>query len=379
MLDRNLFYDIFDKEQSQKRKEAFITYENLEFPVFKRLNIEDTSFNMYGEFKSVIIRNAKQNGLIVNPRDRHTEVIDAYIRDKKYGVSEKHRKLVESFYNVDNYIEVEDNAVVSEPIYINMDLGDNNRVLFDKTTIVVGESAEAKIVITYNGNSGEQNAALHIIAKRNANLHIIIIQNYEGPVRHYHNALSIIERDGLVKFNRVDIGAREVITDYSSYLENENAASNVDSVYFGDDGSKIDISYNTYHIGKRTNSNVSVKGALKDSSKKVFRGNLYFERGAVKSVGREEEYATLLNEKVKSDSIPALLCDEDDVIGEHAASAGEIDANKLFYLMSRGFSKEEAIKMIVLANFEVVLSSLPDKKLKEDISRIIEVKLKDSI
>ena len=75
-----------------------------------------------------------------------------------------------------------------------------------------------------------------------------------------------------------------------------------------------------------------------------------FLRGAVASEGAEEDTCLLLDPTVKSISLPLLLCKEDNVVGNHAASAGQIDQNKLFYLMSRGFSEVEAKHIIVEYN-----------------------------
>ena len=90
---------------------------------------------------------------------------------------------------------------------------------------------------------------------------------------------------------------------------------------------------------KKSFSDIHTLGALSDTSKKSFRGTLDFLRGAVASEGAEEDTCLLLDPTVKSISLPLLLCKEDNVVGNHAASAGQIDQNKLFYLMSRGLVK----------------------------------------
>ena len=72
------------------------------------------------------------------------------------------------------------------------------------------------------------------------------------------------------------------------------------------------------HKGTRSNSNIDTKGVLMDNSKKVFRGNLIFKRGARLSKGIEGEYVLLLDPTVKSHSIPGLFSEEDNVSGEHA-------------------------------------------------------------
>lgn len=373
MFNRELLEKLMESEGLSNRENVFKTFEKLEFPRFRRVHLKDTSFKTFAEFNNVELVNIEQEGVLTIPNFKYID--NSNLAGKKYGVSEKHVALTETFYNVSNYIEIEKNTVLKEPIYISMKLDEDNKVLLDKTTIVVGESAKGTVVIKYAGDIGEQNAVVNIFAEANSNIEVIVIQDYSENVRHYFNALSLIERDANVLFNKIDVGGREIMSDYSSYLIGNASRSDVRSLYFGDGKSKLDISYNTYHIGVASESMVSVNGALKDKTVKAFRGNLFFERDARKAVGREEEYVILLDETVRAHSIPALLCDEDDVIGEHAASAGQIDENKLFYLMSRGLSEADAKKSIVLGSYEESLKSIPSEELREGIEEIIASKL----
>ncbi len=371
MLDRNLLKTLEDKSSS--REQAFEIFAEQDFPRFKRLNIRNSSFNERKEFKNISSKNLDQNGISLTIDD--LAKYEDLVAEKKYGVSKKHTSLTDAFYNTLNHIEVAKNTEVVEPIYLGMSLDEDNTTLFDKTVLVVGESSSVTLAINYSGEVGEHNGNIQIFAGDNSNVNVLIVQNYSSDVRHYHNAISLIGRDASVMFSRIDIGAKEVVTDYSSYMEGVAGESNVESIYFGDGDSKLDISYNTYHNAMATQSEISVNGALKDSAKKVFRGSLFFARDARKSEGREEEFAILLDKTVKAHSIPALLCDEDDVIGEHAASAGQIDENKLFYLMSRGLSEEDAKKTIILASYEKALDCIPNEKIREGVKEIIGKKM----
>ncbi len=67
-----------------------------------------------------------------------------------------------------------------------------------------------------------------------------------------------------------------------------------------------------------------------------------------------------------------LLCHEDDVNGEHGVSSGKIDSKKLFYIMTKGISYEDARKLIIKANFNNIINEIPDEELQEKIIEIIE-------
>ena len=78
-----------------------------------------------------------------------------------------------------------------------------------------------------------------------------------------------------------------------------------------------------------------------------------------------------LDKTVNAHSIPTLFCYEDDVIGAHSASIGKIDQDKLFYLMSRGFSEKAAKRLVVESSFGPVFDAIEDEKIVEEIKEII--------
>ena len=69
----------------------------------------------------------------------------------------------------------------------------------------------------------------------------------------------------------------------------------------------------------------------------------------------------LLSNKAKSIALPMLLCTEEDVEGNHSTASGKVDAKQLFYLMTRGLSYKEAVKLIVKANFQKIIDRINDE------------------
>jgi len=84
-------------------------------------------------------------------------------------------------------------------------------------------------------------------------------------------------------------------------------------------------------------------------------------KGCSASVARFADNSIMLDKNAVGASIPTIFCDEDDVIGEHAASFAAIDKEKLYYLMSRGFDELSAKKLIIDAAFRPVFNSIPDE------------------
>ena len=127
--------------------------------------------------------------------------------------------------------------------------------------------------------------------------------------------------------------------------------------------------------GKKSNINIEVQGALKDEARKHFKGTIDFKKGAKKASGNENENCMLLSDKAKSLALPMLLCSEEDVEGNHSSSAGKVGEKELFYIMSRGFTLKEAMKLIVRAKFNKILEKIEEEELKNQILNEIDIRL----
>ena len=89
-----------------------------------------------------------------------------------------------------------------------------------------------------------------------------------------------------------------------------------------------------------------------DHSSKIFRGTIDFKNGSAGSVGTEQENVLLLGEEIVNQTIPLILCAEEDVQGNHGATIGELDEEILFYFASRGIEREQAEKLMSRAKLD---------------------------
>ena len=171
------------------------------------------------------------------------------------------------------------------------------------------------------------------------------------------------------------MGGAEVLHYYTYDLCGKESAMDQKTIYLGNDNQKLDFSYIMAHKGEKSFSDLITTGALMSGAKKTFRGTIDFHRGARRAEGAEEDVCLLLDETVHSVSLPLLLCKEDDVSGNHAASAGQIDRDKLFYLMSRGFSEQEAKHIIVESNLRPIIDQLEDEVLENRVLQMVRQKM----
>lgn len=147
----------------------------------------------------------------------------------------------------------------------------------------------------------------------------------------------------------------------------KNSDNEINTIYLGRDEQILDINYIGELRGKKSNIDIEVQGALKDNAKKHFKGTIDFKKGCKKATGDENEFCTLLSDKAKSIALPMLLCSEDDVEGNHSTASGKIGEKELFYIMSRGFDKKSAMKLIVRAKFNKIIEKIDDENIKNEI------------
>lgn len=129
--------------------------------------------------------------------------------------------------------------------------------------------------------------------------------------------------------------------------------------------------------GEKTKAEINVQGALKDVAHKNFKGTIDFRKGAIKSKGLENEYCMLLSKEARSKALPIMLCEEDYVEGNHSTACGKIDEDKLFYIMTRGISYDNAKKIIVKAKFSEIIEKISDDNVREEILSEIDRRLEN--
>ncbi len=269
-----------------------------------------------------------------------------------------------SFFGERDTIKLVDGSRVNRCAHLK-----DKEVVVENLMVEVEEHANAKIILDYYSDDATNSkvfSKIMIKLGKNSTLEIDRVQRMSSNSAVFLEILVDGDEYSNVLLNDMQMGAGYKAITTETHLKS-NSKCEYYPLFIGDYNTSSDLSYTAYHRGYRSNSIILGRGVLKEGSKKVFRGNLHFEQGSKKSVGREEEKCILFDDNIKSDSIPALMCDEDDVIGEHAASIGKFDENAMFYIMSRGFSEGEAKILIATSIFEEVIDRIDDQEFGDKI------------
>lgn len=263
-----------------------------------------------------------------------------------------------------------------ENIKIRYNFDDNNLNLINQIEIIA--NGDTNVIIEYKSQTSQKclhNGIIRTIANENAKLNVTIINLLNENSDNFEAIENRLEKNSKVKYTIIDIGGKTSVSNYYSNIIGENADNDLKSIYLGIGEQRKDINYIAELRGTKTNIDIDVQGALKDSAKKNFKGTIDFKKGSKKAKGNENEYCMLLSDKAKSIALPMLLCTEEDVEGNHSTASGKVDEKQLFYIMTRGISYKEAVKLIVKSKFNKIIERIADEELKSEILSEIDKRL----
>ena len=167
--------------------------------------------------------------------------------------------------------------------------------------------------------------------------------------------------NGQVELIQILLGRGDVYSDGHFELNGDGAGFQAGIGYLGQKQQTVDMNLVVNHWGQKTTSEINAAGALKDNAQKIFRGTIDFKKGSAGSVGNEQETVLMLGDGAANKTVPLILCAEENVVGNHGATIGELDENTLFYFESRGISAEEAENIMARAAIERLARTLADE------------------
>lgn len=296
--------------------------------------------------------------------------------DLTYGLSDELIKQQEEHANQKLKLTIDSKENKETQIIFNFDM--KNLQLVEHIEIEAQEETKGTVIIKYKSQEeieAYHNGIVKLHAKKKANINVILINLMNQNSNNFISIENKLEEEAKVTYTIVDFGGKNSITNYYSNLKGISSKNILNTIYLGSKNQIIDLNYIAELRGEKTNIDIEVQGALKDNAKKHFKGTIDFKKGCKKATGNENENCMLLSDTAKSIALPMLLCSEEEVEGNHATSAGCVGDKELFYIMSRGFNKKEAMKLMVKAKFNKILENIENQQLKNEIEQEIDKRL----
>jgi Fe-S cluster assembly protein SufD len=400
-----------------RRRAALKVYEETEVPTWRRsgfwtttlrsLDLDALEPRRYDSLDSEIVHDhlgdEEHAALIVQ---RGAGVVHTDVGDDRIVVmpleqaAEEHPELVEewfakrlpydegkfpagnaAFWTGGVFVHVPANVQIDKPIQAVWLIDEPGTVQWAHTLVVVGEHAECKIREYFLAPDFE-GAALHagafeLYARPGAQVNLAHYQDWgSGEVHDLSVRRVEIARDARVKWVPIHLGGRLTKQTLDIVTAEEGSDMRHTGMYFTERDEHLDLFTTDKHEAGHTTGDTVWKGALTGDSRASYEGLIHIVPGASDTDTYLQTHQMLLSPKAKGDAIPSLIVETDNVKASHGGTVGELDPEQIFYMMSRGVPRAEAVRVLVEGYFEEVVQRLEDEGLEALVRRRIAEKLK---
>ena len=278
------------------------------------------------------------------------------------------------------FLHVKDNKVVDRPVivyYIN-DTSQGEVIAVSRNLIIAGKNSKAMVIEKYD-STGPGNHFSNIVTEgvvaENAEFNFYAIQHDKG--NRYQTNLTHFYQANYSRVNTftVTLSGKLVRNNLQLVIDGEGIESHMYGLYLLGSDSLADNHTVADHRKPNSFSNELYKGIMDDNSKGVFNGKIYVRPQAQKTNAFQSNRNILLSDKATVNTKPQLEIWADDVKCSHGCTTGQIDEEALFYLQSRGISKESARAMMLYAFAGEILDNVAQPELKTYLDQLISERL----
>jgi Fe-S cluster assembly protein SufB len=312
----------------------------------------------------------------------HPELFKKYFGKIIPPEDNKFAALNSAVWSGGSFIYVPPGVKVDMPLQAYFRINAENIGQFERTLIIVDEGAEVHYIegCTAPVYSSESlhSAVVELVAHKDAKLRYTTIQNWSADVYNLVTKRAYAYEGATVEWIDGNIGSKLTMKYPGVYLMGERAYGETLSIAFAGKGQHQDTGAKMVHLAPNTTSKVTSKSVSRQDGRSTYRGMLNVAKGAtgVKSTVRCD--ALLLDDTSKTDTYPYMEINQEDATITHEATVGKIGDEQIFYLMSRGFSEEEALSLIVNGFMEPFTKELPMEYAVE-LNRLIKLEMDDSV
>jgi Fe-S cluster assembly protein SufB len=337
---------------------------------------------VYGSIKNEL----EKKGVIFMGTDeallKHPEIFKEHFQTVIPPSDNKFAALNTAVWSGGSFVYVPKGVKVDLPLQAYFRINAKNIGQFERTLIVADEGSfvnyvEGCTAPTYTTDS-LHSAVVEIVVKKNARVRYTTIQNWSNNVYNLVTKRAFAYDNSVMEWVDGNLGSKVTMKYPSVYLLGDGAHGEVLSLAFADTNQHQDTGAKMVHIAPNTTSNIISKSISKGKGRSSYRGLVKVSKNAKNSKSNVECDALLLNKSSKTDTYPYIKVDNASSKVGHEASVYKVDEDKLFYLQSRGLSKEKAAALIVSGFIEPIVKELPMEYAVE-LNALIELQMEGSV
>jgi len=299
----------------------------------------------------------------------HTKRLEEY-DEYEDGLGEVTRKILKDAEVLPDCFELE-KAHQAEAKF-QMTFQGENSLLTEELDFLAKEDSDLTIYMDFaSKGKGQALLSTKIKVEKNARVRLVQIHRIGEDFQFFNNVSTRVEDFGNFELIHIFLTGNKVYIGACTELFGKESNLKIDTGYQVKGSDLLDINYVARHKGYKTNSEITVNGVLKDQAKKTFRGTIDFIYGSDKAIGNEVEDVLLLDQGVTNKTVPVILCEEEDVQGNHGATIGRIGEDLIYYLSSRGMKEEEIYKMMAQGRLMTTIHLIENEEIRKELTELV--------
>ena len=391
-LEKIVYYTKPDAEES-------VNWENVPEEIkktFDRLGIPEAEkkslAGVGAQYDSGVIyhniqEDLKKQGVVFENMDtavkKYSELVKKYFMTQCVPINDhKFAMLHMAVWSGGTFIYIPKNVKVTLPLQAYFRMNAMAGGQFEHTLIIADEGSEVQYI---EGCSAPRYAvnSLHagcveIFVGKGARVRYYSIENWSKNTYNLNTKRALVDEDGVIEWINGNLGSGVTMLYPCSILRGKNARSDSLGIAFAGNGQNQDAGAKVIHVAENTKSNIKAKSISVDGGVSTYRGMVFVNKKAKNSSVSVECGALLMGKNSISNTTPTMKIHNNDVDIIHEARAGKIGEEEIFYLMSKGLSEEDAIKLVVSGFIEPIVKALPLEYALE-LNNLISLEMENSI
>ena len=311
----------------------------------------------------------------------HSDLIKPHLLRKIVDPSiDKFSALQSAFWSGGTLLYVPEGVVVDQPLHTLSATSDGG-VDLGRTLVILERGAQATLLSetasTTADAGGMHCGAIELSVGPEAHLRYVNLQNWGTGHWHFAHQRALVDAGARLQWTIGALGSRLAKVNQHVVLTGHDAEVQVNGVMFTE--GRQHLSYHTlqHHQAPYCRSDLLYKAALQDQSRTVWRGMIKVDPDAQRTDAYQRNDNLMLSADARSDSIPGLEIEADDVRCTHGATAGRVDDLQVFYARSRGLTRREAVRMIVTGFFQQVFDRITIDSVRDALGHAIAHRIRE--
>ena len=324
-----------------------------------------------------------EQGVIVKSLEtaarEHPELVQKYLDHEVVpAAAGKFAALNAAFWRGGVFVHVPKGVTAKLPVWAAQSAAASaaSQSVLPRSLVVVDEGASLIYTDEYASAAATgdvlSSAVTEVIVGDGATIQYLVLEQWDNQVDHFAYHRVHLGKDCHAELVVAATGSRLAKVYMDVAMMGAGSTARISGLIIGDGKQHFDFQSLQDHFAPNCMSDLLVKGALRDEAVSVYSGLIKIRKDAQHSDAYQANRSLILSPKAKADSIPKLEIEANDVRCTHGATMGQVDADQLFYLQSRGFSLEDAQNTLVHGVFQPVIDRIALEQVRQQIHEAID-------